>query len=329
MDNNNINNAKIRTQPKLINVVNPGESNNPEVDKIDWYDTYQEYFSYNDFDGQKITVKRWYGGLDIGNGADYNAYHFKSTKRTNEVRLNYNQYNGESKNTYKINGTSDILFIYHFLDQRINSSIHKTKDDDIFCIQTANQDKNKKFQYLGFCEYLHECDEYNKKNGLLFITKAEFNKNKDEIFSKIAKLHKNEFTEEEINNEINNDNFKDLKELNKKLTSEYKNREYKKKSNSEVEITEYQNTQRILEAAADQNTKDLKFQLHLFEKIIGRIVEFVLTLLHIREKQNQKKYNTVDDLKSDKVNCKTIADKMRFNDAVDHFVSAMSLNQSN
>jgi hypothetical protein len=243
--------------------------------------------------------------------------------------LNYNQYNGESKNTYKINGTSDILFIYHFLDQRINSSIHKTKDDDIFCIQTANQDKNKKFQYLGFCEYLHECDEYNKKNGLLFITKAEFNKNKDEIFSKIAKLHKNEFTEEEINNEINNDNFKDLKELNKKLTSEYKNREYKKKSNSEVEITEYQNTQRILEAAADQNTKDLKFQLHLFEKIIGRIVEFVLTLLHIREKQNQKKYNTVDDLKSDKVNCKTIADKMRFNDAVDHFVSAMSLNQSN
>jgi hypothetical protein len=47
MDNNNINNAKIRTQPKLINGVNPGESNNPEVDKIDWYDTYQEYFSYN------------------------------------------------------------------------------------------------------------------------------------------------------------------------------------------------------------------------------------------------------------------------------------------
>jgi hypothetical protein len=69
-----------------------------------------------------------------------------------------------------------------------------------------------------------------------------------------------------------------------------------------------------------KKTTNLKFQLNWFEKIIGKIVEFILTLLHVREKHNQKEYNAVDDLRSDRVNCKTIADKIRFNEAVDHFI---------
>jgi hypothetical protein len=72
-------------------------------------------------------------------------------------------------------------------------------------ITTAKDDcvlrqKFIKLQYLGFCKYLHECDKYNKKDRVLFITRAKFNKNKDEIFNKIIRLQENKVTAQEMDN---------------------------------------------------------------------------------------------------------------------------------
>jgi hypothetical protein len=74
------------------------------------------------------------------------------------------------------------------------------------------------------------------------------------------------------------------------------------------------------------NAQNLKFELSCFEKFTIQIVEFTLILLHLREKQNQKEYNALQDLKLAKTNCQTTKSKIQFNEDVGHFVSERILN---
>ena len=104
--------------------------NNPGEDNKNWRDTYHHYFDFVNHEDQKFTVKIWYGGLDVGNGVNYNTYHLfdKDDKKIDrDFELRYSKDKGEFKKTYKLVRVHSLDLMYHFLDQRMNKSKYKTK----------------------------------------------------------------------------------------------------------------------------------------------------------------------------------------------------------
>jgi hypothetical protein len=69
---------------------------------------------------------------------------------------------------------------------------------------------------------------------------------------------------------------------------------------------------------------ELKFNLNFLQKIIGKIVECILVLLHIRTKNDERydvnKINSASDLKNLRGESKTWADQMKFDSVFDAFI---------
>ncbi len=73
-----------------------------------------------------------------------------------------------------------------------------------------------------------------------------------------------------------------------------------------------------------QEAKNLKFNLNLFQRIVGMIVDFFLKLIGARKEENKKydllKINTIEDLKILKSESKTWSSQIKFDKCVDQFI---------
>jgi hypothetical protein len=309
---------------------NPGESGNESVYKS-WHDNLFDYFKFKGLNDEEYVVKRYYGGLDI-NYSKYNTYQlFKIDKENKNEEQQKMENITFSKENLDINCVSYILknfednlyLIYYFLDQRLNNSKHETENKDIFIVDAfcGKSEFLTKLKYLGFVD----CDK-----KYFCITKEYFNKSKIEILERINKLYNSEITEDEINQKIQNE------------SNEYENRKMFFKDLFESDKNEKINASKKLINDQINASKKLKFQLNIFQKIIGLVVEFILTILHIRKTnfqqlresgasniENISEQDAYEELHGTnnfyflriaKTNSKTIADKIKFNKAVDHFI---------
>lgn len=336
----------------IVNVDNPGESTSKEF--ADWRDVERHYFDFScDYDNSgtktQFSVSRFYGALDTeSSDHKYNTYRLTTSANADQIirEFEYHFYGERSQRAQELECKTlyyilmksgsiqsqilDLYIIYYFLDQRLNRSIHQTNDNDKFAIAGKINIQNKEisndfYRSLGF-------EISNDENKDLIITKKTFNERKDQWLEKLQSINL-EKEKTLVSSEIAATTPKQPEQEQNKPRTSTDNKNTNKDDNEDRETNANKKSEErepLIDKSKnkDQEISNLKFNLPAWKKILGTIVELLLTFLCIRKKITQeqvndkfKNFTLIEKFQNEKNDAKTWAEQMRFDNAVEFYLN--------